>query len=263
MLLLGQEQSHNTLSAEQKKDGWQLLFDGDSFIGWQDPSKLKPAGDSWTIENGCIKTKSHPQITEDLLTEQKFGDYELEWDWRISPGGNSGVKYRIQSIPILCKASIGGMKGKFEFMVDAALEKKAFDRSLIQAGDKAQLYTVGLEYQMIDDANHPDARRGGLYQTGSLYGMIERTQPKALPVGQFNHSRLVVKGDHVEHWVNGTKVVDASLTDPEIAAHMAKRWGKNSPTYKLLVEQTNKRTQLGLQNHGDEAWFRDIRIRPQ
>jgi len=81
------------------------------------------------------------------------------------------------------------------------------------------------------------------------------------PVGEFNHLRLVVRGDRIEHWINGEKVVDASLKSPEVAQGVAKRWGEDSPVYKMLVEQPRKSCQISLQNHDDVAWFKNIKIR--
>src|SRR5438045_6453039 len=75
---------------------WQVLFDGKTFKGWEDPTNKSPPGDSFTIEDGCLKATSHPRINEDLFTRDTYGDFELEFDWKISPRGNSGVKYRIQ-----------------------------------------------------------------------------------------------------------------------------------------------------------------------
>ena len=75
---------------------WQVLFDGKTFKGWEDPLAKSPPGDSFTIEDGCLKAVPHPRLDEDLFTKDTYGDFELEFDWKISPRGNSGVKYRIQ-----------------------------------------------------------------------------------------------------------------------------------------------------------------------
>jgi hypothetical protein len=90
------DRAPNTLTAAEKRDGWTLLFDGETMNGWDDPRLKTPPGDAWTIKDGCLKATAHPHITEDLFNRDTFGDFDLEFDWRISPGGNSGVKYRIQ-----------------------------------------------------------------------------------------------------------------------------------------------------------------------
>ncbi|MFI5382365.1 MAG: DUF1080 domain-containing protein, partial [Tepidisphaerales bacterium] len=81
----------NQLTAEEKAAGWRLLFDGKTYAGWEDPATKSPPGDGFTIEDGCIKSLPHPKIEEDLFTQDTFQDFEMEFDWKISPGGNSGV----------------------------------------------------------------------------------------------------------------------------------------------------------------------------
>src|SRR5437879_13815294 len=97
LMCIGASGAPNTLNPEEKSAGWILLFDGKSMKGWEDPRLKTPPGDSWTIEDGCLKATSKPRIREDLFSSQTFRDFELVFDWRISPAGNSGVKYRIQS----------------------------------------------------------------------------------------------------------------------------------------------------------------------
>ena len=86
----------NQLSAQEKASGWQLLFDGRTFAGWEDPAKKSPPGDSFVIVDGCLKATARPRISEDLFTTDTYRDFELEFEWKIAPAGNSGVKYRIQ-----------------------------------------------------------------------------------------------------------------------------------------------------------------------
>src|SRR5262245_36434089 len=92
----GARAADNQLSSEDKAAGFKLLFDGKTFAGWEDPTKKSPPGDNFVIEDGCLKSTSHPKIDEDLFTSETFSDFELQFDWKISPRGNSGVKYRIQ-----------------------------------------------------------------------------------------------------------------------------------------------------------------------
>src|SRR5437868_8237290 len=86
----------NQLTSQEKKEGWKLLFDGKTFKGWEDPAKKSPPGNSFVIEDGCLKSVPHARIEEDLFTKQTYTDFELVFDWKIAPAGNSGVKYRIQ-----------------------------------------------------------------------------------------------------------------------------------------------------------------------
>jgi hypothetical protein len=243
----------NQLTPQEKKDGWKLLFDGKTFKGWEDPSKRTPPSDSFVIDEECLKSVRHPQLTEDLFTADKYNDFELVFDWKIAPGGNSGVKYRIQDRVMLADAVKGE---KFEDRANASIKTRRTDRPA-----KGQEYVVGFEYQVLDNALNPDARRGTNHQAGALYDMISPTKDATLPVGQFNHSRLVVKGDHVEHWLNGEKVVDGTLNDPGVATGTAARWGTTSPVYGLLVNHPKRECQISLQNHESEAWFKNIKIR--
>ena len=253
LLLSGVRAADNQLTAQEKAAGWKLLFDGKTYAGWEDPTKKSPPGDSFTIDDGCLKATSHPKIEEDLFTQETFTDFELLFDWKISPGGNSGLKYRIQDRVFLLDDHLP----KFEDRVNAALKNRRADRPA-----KDQEYVIGFEYQVIDNVANSDAQFGGkLHQTGALYDMFAPLKDVSRPVGEFNHSRLVVKGDHVEHWLNGEKVVEASLKAPEVAQSAAKRWGKDSPVYHLLVDQPRKSCQISLQNHSDVAWFKNIRIR--
>jgi hypothetical protein len=243
----------NQLTSAEKAEGWRLLFDGVSYANWEDPSTKTPPGDSFVIEQGCLRAVAHPKITEDLFTREAFADFELVFDWKISTAGNSGVKYLIQD-HLFVKEQRGA---KFEDTLNASFNPR-LDRQA-----KGQDYVVGFEYQLVDNQKNSDATRGGaLHQAGALYDVQEPSRDATRPVGEFNHSRLVVRGDRVEHWMNGEKVVDGSLKSPTVAAAMAKRWGAASPVYDLLVNQPRKRCPISLQNHGNDAWFKNIKIRP-
>ncbi len=243
----------NQLTAQEKAAGWRLLFDGHTFANWVDPTKKSPPGDSFVIEDGCLKATDHPKIVEDLFTRDTFRDFELVFDWKISPRGNSGVKYRIQDHQFL----LNGPRGKFEDLANKSMLDRRTDRPA-----KGQDYVIGFEYQMVDNAGNPDARaNGAIHATAALYDAIPPSRDVTRPVGEFNHSRIVVKGDHVEHWLNGEKVVDASLKGPEVERGAAKRWGVGTPIYNLLVKQPRVDCPISLQNHDNPAWFKNIKIR--
>src|SRR5205085_2011879 len=131
-----------------------------------DPSKKDPAGDAWAIEDDCLVAQTKPHIQEDLVSKETFGDFELMFDWKVSPGGNSGVKYRIQQlIPMKERAAYPGAK-KFEDEVHAELQEHKTTRA-----NMTSEYVVAFEYQVIDNARHKDALRGPKYQAGALYDM--------------------------------------------------------------------------------------------
>lgn len=239
---------------------WKNLFDGKSLAGWRDPAKLKVPGNAWTVADGCLKATKSPQIHEDLFSLGEYTDFELEFEWRVSPGGNSGVKYRLQDAVFLNESIQRPNIKKFEDTVRDEYVRHPSDRKTLKPNEHGQLYTVAFEFQLIDDLNY----KGGvkdIHRTGALYSFLPPTKMAAKPIGEWNTAKLVVKGDHVEHWVNGEKVLDASLKAPEIAAGSKARWGADHPVTKLLVDQPKKKSPVLLQNHGDEAWFRNLRIR--
>jgi hypothetical protein len=239
----------NTLTVDERAAGWKLLFDGNSMNGWEAP------GDSWIIENGALKSMHKPKIREDLFTNQTFTDFELTWEWKIEANGNSGLKYRIQDRFFIDERRLKEF-GKFENLANDAARKRQYKRS-----DATQEYIVGFEYQMIDNTGHPDALRGAYYQSGALYSMIPASQPAARPVGDYNLSKVVVKGNRFEHWLNGVKVAEGELNAAATLEKSAARWTTGSPIHKALAEQPKKLCPIALQNHGDAAWFRSIKIR--
>ncbi len=243
----------NQLTAGERAAGWRLLFDGRSYAGWEDPARKSPPGDSFTIEDGCLKALPKPRITEDLFTSETYRDFELVFDWKISPGGNSGVKYRIQDHLFLLERQTG----KFEDQVARSLLQRPAGRPA-----HGQDYVIGFEYQLLDNAKNPDARKGETHQAGALYDMAAPSRDMTRPVGEFNHARLVVKGDRVEHWLNGVEVVSTSLDAREIAQGTAARWGAGSAVYRMLVEHPRQDCPISLQNHGSAAWFKNLKIRP-
>jgi len=238
----------------EAQDGWIVLFDGKTMNHWVDPRQRTPPADAWTIEDGCLKAQKKPRITEDLFSDQTFRDFELEFDWKISPGGNSGVKYRIQDhlwVPRQPEAKV-----KFEIQVE-----QGFLHRIAERPAKGQDYVIGFEYQMTDDSANRDAKSNPKHTAGALYDMVAPSSSPAHPVGEFNHSRIVVRGNHVEHWMNEVKVVDSSLDSPAALQGIERRWQAAPHVLDLLKTQPNKECPISLQNHGDEAWFRNIKIR--
>lgn len=243
-------------AAADTQDGWIVLFDGKTMQGWLDPRQKTPAGDAWMIEDGCLKATSKPRITEDLFTERTFRDFELSFEWRISPAGNSGVKYRIQDHLFVLLPDPAVPKERFEARVERSFLQRTNERQ-----SRGQDYVVGFEYQMTDDAANTDATGNRKHTAGALYDMVAPSTPASKPVGEFNSSRILVRGNHVEHWLNGVKVVDSSLDSPDALEGIKTRWAAAPHVYELLAKQPKKNCPISLQNHGDEAWFRNIKIR--
>lgn len=247
----------NRLTAEERKAGWRLLFDGKTMRGWA------PAAEgAWTVEDGCLKAIPRPVLREDLLTLDEFGDFELVFEWKVAPGANSGVKYLIQDSVLVDEKQLPeGMRLSFEQQVGWFLEHRSAKRELVKPGSGAQVYPVAFEYQVIDDKRHIDALYNATGRAGALYRMAAPAQSVSRPAGEFNEGRIVLRGLHVEHWLNGVKVVDIRLDDPQVRESIEKRWKEGHPVRRLLVEIPKRRTPIALQHHNDEAWFRNLKIR--
>jgi hypothetical protein len=250
----------NVLTPAEKKDGFRLLFDGHSFSGWIDPATEKPPGECWVIEDGMLKTTSQPRITEDLVTRESFGNFELKFDWRISPRGNTGVKYRIQRT-IFLDNSKADKNTPFEATVERELTHPQSDRTALAPGAKGQEYTVSYEFQLIDDAGYPGlSKTDHVHDTGALYSMIPPKAKAARPVGEWNTARLVVKGDHFEHWINGVLVCDGELHSAEARAGNAKRWAV-APGVRDILNNAGPTGPISLQHHGATVYFKNLKIR--
>ena len=209
----------NTLTDQEKADGWKLLFDGKETTGWRAYAHPDFPAEGWGIEDGCLKSQPGGQ-GGDLVTTQQFTDFDLKFEWRISPGGNSGVKYLVKE----------GRAGK--------------------AG-------VGFEYQVLDDEKNEDARNGPNRQAGALYALIAPSNSKRLkPVGEFNEGEIIVRGNHVEHWLNGAKIVECELGSPALKEAIA-----HSKFAKITWFGQKRPTVILLQDHGDTVWFRNLKIK--
>jgi hypothetical protein len=208
----------NTLTTPEKEQGWKLLFNGQNLDGWRIYGSENKPLPGWKVADGVL-TKVDKIPGGNIITEEKFGDYELSWEWKIAPKGNNGIKYLVTE------------------------ERKG---------------APGPEYQMLDDDGHPDAKNGPKRQNACLYDIIPAAADKPnRPPGEWNLSRIIVKGNAVEHWLNGTKVVEYTLGSPELLEAISNSKFKNA---KGFGEKTEGH--IMLTDHGDECAFRNIKIRP-
>lgn len=206
----------NELTAAEKSAGWQLIFDGHSMAGLRGYRQKAPPELGWEIKDGTLKTV--PKVKgKELITEKKFTDFELSWDWRVQEGGNNGVKYCVT-----------------EERPDAP----------------------GYEYQMIDDAKHPDARFGPIRQTAAFYYVLPGHDRPTKPGGEWNTSRIFVQGDRVEHWLNGKNVLTYILGSDEVKAGVAASKFNKQPGFGDKIAG-----HIMLTYHQDECWFKNVKIR--
>jgi hypothetical protein len=213
----------NTLTSKEKAAGWKLLFDGKTTKGWRSFKSAPFPAEHWVAKDGALECVGGKKVT-DIVTDEEFDNFEFAWDWKMSEKGNSGVKY----------------------LVDEAMSQKGNDG-------------IGLEYQLLDDDKHPDAKKGkdGNRTAGSLYDLIPAAKEKVLhPIGQWNESRLIVDGNHVEHWLNGVKVLSYERGSADMKTRIAESKYKDIKGFGEVAKG-----HLLLQDHDSEVDFRNMKIR--
>lgn len=207
----------NTLvQAADSPSDWQVLFDGTSLDAWRGyGAKDGSLPEGWVIEDGTL---ARAKQAGDIITKEQFDNYELEFEWKISEGGNSGIIYHVQET-------------------------------------ENPPYFTGPEYQVLDNKGwnlEPTADTAA----GSLYALYKPAKDASKPAGEWNTGRIVLDGNHVEHWLNGQKVVDAEIASNDWNTRVANSKFKDWPFAKEL------KGHIALQEHGHPVWFRNIKIRP-
>ncbi|HPZ89189.1 MAG TPA: DUF1080 domain-containing protein [Flavihumibacter sp.] len=220
----------NNLSPKQKKQGWTLLFNGKDTTGWKGAFLDHFPAQGWSIHDGIIEVlpaEGKESVNGgDIVTRALYSDFELLVDFRLTEGANSGIKY----------------------FVDPNQPVPANPRS-----------ALGLEFQVLDDAHHPDAKlgRNGNRTIGSLYDLIPAAANKKVnPTGEWNHARIVSKGSHVEHWLNGKKVLSYERGSQAFNDLIAISKYKDLPGFGLV-----QAGRILLQDHGNRVAFKNIYIR--
>ena len=220
--------SPNTLTEAERAEGWRLLWDGRTTWGWRSAKGKEFPKEGWEVKDGVLSVVetggAESRAGGDIVTEASYAAFDLKVDFRLTPGANSGIKY----------------------YVDTEL-------------NKAEGSAIGLEYQLLDDAAHPDAKMGrdGNRTLASLYDLIPAAAgKKTKPIGEWNEARVVSDGRHVEHWLNGAKVLE---------------YERGSEAYRKLVAISKykvwpafgetPRGPLLLQDHGNRVSFRNLKIR--
>ena len=210
----------NVLSQSEKKSGWKLLFDGKTLNGWRMYQNI--ATECWGINNGELYCKGdnneENKLRADIITTEQYDNFELSVDWKIDPESNSGIMYQVTE----------------------QYEKP---------------YLSGPEYQIIDDIGFPQ-KLEDWQMTGADYAMYTASSRPTKPIGQYNTSRIIVKGAHQEYWLNNVKVVDFEAFTPDWENRKATGKWKIAPDYGIA-----KKGYICLQDHGGGVWFKNIKIR--
>ncbi len=204
----------NTLSEKEKADGWKLLFDGKSTAGWH-AFRGKEVGDKWKVIDGALVFKPKDgKRGGDIVTDDEFGDFELAFEWKVTPGANSGVMYRVSE------------------------------------AESAPFFT-GPEYQILDNQRHPDGR-SKLTSAASCYALYAPSMDATRPVGEWNQGKIVVSGNKVEHWLNGKKVVSYAFESEDwsdrVAKSKFKEWKKFGTMKKGKIDLQDHGDEVAYRN---------------
>ena len=218
---------HNTLTPEQAAEGWQLLFDGESLDGWKRFNR-DTIGPLWSVQDGAILCdgeglgEGSGEMGGSLITEREFKNFDLVLEYKLSSGGNSGLLYHVVEDP----------KYKYD-------------------------YETGPEFQLLDDAGWKGGELSDAQKAGSNYDMYAASSSKKVnPAGEWNTARIVYYHGHVEHWLNGEKVVEFDEDSEEYKERYEKSKWTEYPDWNKA-----KSGAIGLQDHGAPVYFRNIRIK--
>ena len=218
----GNDSTLNNNAMTTQNSDLQSLFDGKSLSGWHafnKPGEIK----NWTIEDGAMVCLGAAvgDSGGDIVSDKEYDNFELSWDWKIDKGGNSGVMYHV-----------------------------------IESSKYKAPYETGPEYQLIDDDGYPD-KLENWQKTGADYAMnVPNDKKKLNPVGEWNTSKIVFNKGHVEHWLNGEKIIEFEAgNDKWIKEKEQGKW-KDFPDYGSV-----KKGRISLQDHGNKAYFKNITIK--
>jgi hypothetical protein len=204
---------------------------------------------------------SEARITEDLVSKESYGDFELKFDGRISPRGNTGVKYRIQRIIFMDNSKVDRKAG-FEASLEREVSSHLSDRAKMAPDTTGQEYTVSYEFKLIDDAGGKcgQARwRSPRHRRALFYDSAADQNPASSARVEYRTAGGEL--DHFEHWINGVMVLDGSLHSEQAHAGAARRWA-NAPTIREALIHAKLVGPLSLQHHGAAVWFKNLKIRP-
>ncbi|MGB3151916.1 MAG: DUF1080 domain-containing protein [Maribacter sp.] len=219
----------NNLTFQEEKDGWEMLWDGKTANGWRGAKLDKFPEEGWIIEDGILSVADtgggESTAGGDIVTTKDYGNFELQVDFKLTPGANSGIKY----------------------YVDTEI-------------NKGEGSSIGLEYQILDDDLHEDAKLGsheGSRTVCSLYDLIQANPDKPVnPIGEWNTANIVSINNHVEHWINGVKVLEYERGSEDFLKLVSESKYAKWPKFGVL-----EKGQILLQDHGDKVSFKNIKVR--
>ncbi len=226
----------NVLTSREKKDGWELVFDGKTLEGWRGLNMSAVPEHHWVVENGMMKKIDRDSIPKDsdgkrasgrdLLLDRPLKNFEFKFEWKLSPVGNSGIKYNV-------------------------LE----ELSALHGNPHSAL---GFEYQILDDPEYPQLAEHPSWATAGLYDLVEPVGNMHLnPPGEWNSGKILFDGNYGEHWLNDERVLTFELNSEEMnSALEASKWSH--------IETFGKRHEeafITLQDHGGSVWFRNMKLR--
>ena len=216
----------NTLTENEKAEGWQLLFDGATTNGWHTYNKKDSIGKAWKAENGTLffdaasKKEGSPNEGGDIVTAEEYGNFDLKLEWKIAPGGNSGIMFYVKEDP------------KYPYP-----------------------WHTGPEMQVLDNEAHSDAKIIK-HRAADLYDLISVSKETVKPAGEWNQVEIKANGGQLDFYLNGEHVLNTTLWDDAWRKLVAGSKFKDMPDFG-----TYKRGRIALQDHGDNVWFRNIKIR--
>ncbi len=229
-IAMQEETKMNALSQKEKEEGWELLFDGETTEGWRGYNKDSFPSQGWVIEDGALKVigsgAGEAGNGGDIIYDEEFKDFELSLEWKVSEGGNSGIFYLAEEV------------------------------------EGEPIYTSAPEMQILDNERHPDARLGkdGNRQAGSLYDLIPANPQNAKPAGEWNKASILVYRGTVVHNQNGENVVEYHLWTDQWEEMVKNSKFKDWENF-LNAGGEDRQGFIGLQDHGDDVWFRNIKIK--
>ncbi len=209
---------NSELTGQERSEGWVILFDGSTSNGWKKFNGDPFPEKGWKIDNGILSVDPSNGRGGDIITESSYADFELSIEFMVSKGANSGIKY---------------------FMFENT--------------------NLGLEFQILDNENHPDGKAGrnGNHTQGSLYDLIPPGKKGvSKPYGEWNHARIISKGQRVEHWLNGERIVSYRRGGKHFNRLVSISKYKDHEGFGMITESP-----ILLQDHGDVVSFRNIQIR--